>query len=234
MSVIVLWAHSRSASTAFLRMMAERRDVVTVHEPLLHLTETGRVELPDGVVVTGERDLLAHLVAMGERRPVFVKEVLDYPYQYLFDHAADLIPLTHTFVVRDPRRTISSHYAMKKSVTCAEIGYERLYELFETVWRVTARKPFVMLAEALLAEPARVVRAYCEYVGLPYRAEALHWEPGDRPEWRRHQAWHVDVSRSDGFRVPDREYPDTVDNNPSLRSFYEHHLPFYERLVSNA
>lgn len=234
MSVVVLWAHSRSASTAFLRMMAERGDVTTVHEPLLHLTETGRVDLPDGSTATSEKDLLNRLAELGERQPVFVKEVLDYPYQYLFDHPEDLAPLVHTFIVRDPRPAIASHYAMKNTVTSAEIGYERLWELFETAWRSNDRKPFVMLAESLLADPEPVVRAYCAYAGLPYLPEALHWQPGDRQEWQRHQAWHADVSRSNGFHVPSTEYADTVDNNPVLRGFYDHHLPFYQRLVAQA
>lgn len=234
MTVIVLWAHSRSMSTAFLRMMAEREDVTTVHEPLLHITEAGEAHLPDGTVATDERALFTHLRSMGERRAVFVKEVVDYPYRYLFDRATELTTFTHTFMVRHPARTISSHYAMKNSVTCAEIGYERLFELFETAWRVSGRKPFVMRAEALLAHPADVVRAYCAYAGLPYRQEALHWRPGDRPEFVRHRAWHMDAIRSKGFQATGQEYSDTVENNPLLRSFYDHHLPFYERLVAHA
>ncbi len=37
--VIALWAHSRSASTAFVRMMLERGDVEVLHEPFLALTQ---------------------------------------------------------------------------------------------------------------------------------------------------------------------------------------------------
>jgi hypothetical protein len=238
MGVIVLWAHSRSASTAFLRMMLERGDITVAHEPLLHLTEVGEVSLPgaDGtpVSVRSEREVLAHLTALGADRTVFVKEVLDYPYQYLFDHPAELAPLTHTFIVRDPRQTISSHYAMKQTVTCAEIGYERLCRLFELVWSVTGRQPLVVRAERLLADPEQTIRSYCAHVGLPYREDALRWTPGDRPEWQRHSAWHVDASRSTGFTDRRNSYTDTVDNNPTLRSFYDHHLPFYQRLVQHA
>ncbi|TCO60861.1 sulfotransferase family protein [Actinocrispum wychmicini] len=234
MSAIVLWAHSRSASTAFLRMMAERGDVSTVHEPLLHLTETGEAKLPGDIVVRDEHDLLARLVSLGRTQHVFVKEVLDYPYQYLFDHPDELAELTHTFIVRDPRQTIASHYAMKNTVTSPEIGYERLYELFELVRAASGREPFVLRAESLVTDAEQVVRAYCDHVGLPFKAEALQWRPGHRPEWERHQDWHADVSRSNGFHDRRNEYVDTVDNNPVLRGFYEHHLPFYERLVAHS
>lgn len=46
MTVIALWAHPRSVSTAFLRMMAERGDVTVVHEPLVLLTDHGQVTVP--------------------------------------------------------------------------------------------------------------------------------------------------------------------------------------------
>jgi hypothetical protein len=234
-SVIVMWAHSRSASTAFGRMMIERGDVAVVHEPLLALTEVGRVPLPRCErVATSPAELLGLLVELGERRDVFVKEVLDYDYEYLPEHPERLRAMTHTFLVRHPRPTISSHYAVKPHVTSPEIGYERLHTLFELLRSVTGRTPLVLRAERLVAEPAKAVAEYCEHVGLPFLPHALRWRAGERPEWRRTRKWHTDADRSAGFEDRGNTYPDTVDNNPTLRSFYDHHLPFYERLVQHA
>lgn len=234
----MMWGHSRSASTAFLRMMIERGDVSVVHEPFLALTEEGAVALPtaDGGLATArsEQELLTQLAELGRSRPVFVKEVLDYEYRYLLEHPEELSGITHTFVVRHPRQTISSHYAVKPTVTCAEIGYERLHELFELVRSATGRMPLVMRAERLVREPATVVETFCAYTGLPFLPQALTWEAGERPEWRRTRAWHVDASNSAGFEDRRNAYPVTVDNNTTLKSFYDHHLPFYQRLVQHA
>ena len=230
MTVIALWAHSRSASTAFVRMMIERGDVTVVHEPLLALTEEGSVSLPDASTARSEAELLTGLLRLGEDRPVFVKEVVDYDYRY----PARIAELTHTFLVRHPRRTIASHYAAKPTVTSPEIGYERLHDLFELAWKATGRKPLVLRAEDLLADPPRAVAAYCDYTGLPYRPEALSWQPQDRPEWHRHRTWHLDAIASDGFADQANHYEHTVDNDPVLKSFYDHHLPFYEQLVHHA
>jgi Sulfotransferase domain len=236
--VIWLWAHSRSASTAFVRMMIERGDVTVLHEPLLALTEEGRVTLPapggGSAVARSEPELLRGLADLSRARPVFVKEVLDYRYPYLIDHPQEIAWLRHTFLVRDPRWAISSHYAMKPTVTCPEIGYERLHELFRLTWSVTGRKPLVIRSEHLLREPARVIGAYCAALGLPARPDALTWSPQDRPEWQRHRAWHRDASRSTGFRPTGKTYAATVDNNAALRSFYDYHYPFYERIVEHA
>jgi Sulfotransferase domain len=236
--VIAMWAHSRSASTAFLRMMIERGDVTVVHEPFLALTEEGRVTLPapDGgaMIAQSEQELLSCLAGLATARPVFMKEVLDYRYDYLIDHSAEIAWLTHTFLVRDPRQTISSHYAMKPTVTCPEIGYERLYELFAATWSATGRQPLVIRAEELLRDPAHVVAAYCEAVGLAFRPDALSWRPADRPEWHRHRAWHIDAIRSEGFSYSEKAYPATIENNAVLRSFYDHHYPFYQQIVQHA
>jgi len=244
--VIVLWAHSRSASTAFVRMMIERGDVDVLHEPFLALTQGGEVLVPGpgsvpgggpggvpGVARSG-RELVELLAGPRRSRPVFVKEVLDYRYEYAFGHPDELAWMTHTFLVRDPRQAISSHYAMKPTVTCPEIGYEWLWELFQLLWSAAGRPPLVIRSEDLLRDPAATVGGYCRAVGLPFVTSALHWAPGDRPEWRRHRAWHLDAIRSSGFASADNSYPVTVDNHPVLRSFYDHHYPFYQRIVQYA
>jgi hypothetical protein len=236
--VIAMWAHSRSASTAFLRMMIERGDVIVLHEPLLALTEEGKVLLPasggGSMLARSEPEFLSCLAGLARARPVFVKEVLDYRYQYLLDHPEEIAWITHTFIVRDPRKAISSHYALKPTVTCPEIGYERLHELFQLIWSVTGRTPLVIRAEDLVRDPAKVVAAYCEAVGLPFLPHALTWAPGDRPEWQRHRRWHIDAIRSAGFSGSEKTYPATVDNNAVLKSFYDHHYPFYQRIVQHA
>lgn len=237
-NVIFLWAHSRSASTAFLRMMIERGDVTVLHEPFLALTQDGQVAVPapDGppALARSGPELIAALAALAAAGPVFVKEVLDYRYPEVFGHPGGLAAMTHTFLVRDPRQAISSHYAVKPTVTCPEIGYERLCELFELLWSATGTLPVVIRAEKLLADPAAVVADYCQAVGLPFVPAALSWAPGDRPEWQRHRGWHLDAIASSGFGAASHDYPVTVDNSPALRGFYDHHYPYYRRIVQHA
>lgn len=236
--VIALWAHSRSASTAFLRMMIERGDVAVLHEPFLALTQGEKVTLaaPGGgnVTVSSARDLMDRLAYLRGERPVFLKEVLDYRYDYVFGQPGELAWLTHTFLVRDPRRAISSHFAVKPTVTCPEIGYEWLWELFSLLWSASGRRPLVIRSEDLLRDPKAEIAAYCEAVGLPFLPDALHWAPGDRPELQRHRRWHLDTIRSSGFTAAGNAYQATVDNHPVLRSFYDYHYPFYERIVRHA
>ena len=72
--------------------------------------------------------------------------------------------------------------------------------------------------------------AYCAAVGLPFIPQALTWEPGERPEWRRSARWHSDVSASSGFASRERRCAHTVETSDELGRFAAHHLPFYEQL----
>jgi hypothetical protein len=152
----------------------------------------------------------------------------------VFSQPGELAWMTHTFLVRDPRLAISSHFAIKPTVTCQEIGYEWLFELFTLMWAATGRRPLVLRSEDLLRDPEAEIGAFCEAVALPLLPEALHWAPGDRPELQRHRRWHLDTISSSGFTTARNSYQATVDNHPLLRSFYDYHYPFYQRIVQHA
>lgn len=238
MTVIALWAHPRSVSTAFLRMMAERGDLTVFHEPLVRLVDTGAVELPcpgGGTrVLRSIPAVLDHFRALAADRTVFFKDTLEYHYQYLFDRPGDITAFRHTFIVREPAATIASHHAMKPGLSCADVGYEHQYALFCLAWQVTGRRPVVVAAERMLADPAAVVAAYCAEVGLPFLLQALTWAPGERQDWHESRRWHVDAIASSGFRLPEKDYAATVTNDARLRRYYDHHLPFYEKLIEHA
>jgi hypothetical protein len=232
--LIGLWAHPRSVSTAFVRMMMERGDVTVVHEPLVHLTDFGAVTMPDGcggrTTATDPAAVFAAMRAAATVRPVFFKDTLEYRYDYLFEHADQMRGITHTFIIRDPVRTINSHRAIKADVSCSDIGFEHQWQLFELAWSATGQRPLVVSAERLLAEPAAVVAAYCSAVGLPFLPHALHWRPEDRAEFGPNRKWHLDAIASAGFTAPAKDFAVTVDTDPVLRGYLDHHRPFYERL----
>lgn len=236
-STIALWAHPRAISTTFLRMMIERGDLTVVHEPLVTLTDSGKLELPDTdggtVTVHDTGAVLAQFAALARDRTVFFKDTLEYRYDYLFEHPDEIAGMRHTFIVREPAAAIASHHAVKPEVTSPEIGYEHQFELFELAWQATGQRPVVISAERLLTDPAGMIAAYCAEVDLPYLPHALHWEPGERTEWQPGRRWHLDVIGSSGFRLPTKEYAVTVHNDDRLRSYYDHHRPFYERLIEH-
>jgi hypothetical protein len=227
-NLLFLWSPPRSLSTAFLRMMIERGDHEVIHEPFSSIVVQGHVAIGDETATTHEQ-LLDLLVERSRDRRVFVKETTEYDY---LGTGGARIPHTgrHTFIVRDPRPTIASHYARNPDLTCAEVGYQHQAELARLAYRDPARRPVVVEAEALVAAPAATVADYCARVGIEYLPSALSWAPQDHEAWSRTREWHRDAAASSGFGGPRHEYPHTVDNTPLLAEFYRHHLPYYELL----
>jgi len=224
---LALWSAPRSMSTAFFRMMAERDEFRLSHEPFSELA-AGRAAKIDDESFTDAASYVAALSA-GER-PVFFKDTTEYRHAGLFEQHPELFRVTHTFIIRDPRRVIDSHHAMNPAVTRDEIGYEHLVEIFRLVHEHTGTPPVVVDADELLADPAGNVAAYCARLGLAERPDTLTWNPGGRPECGATAKWHEDAAASAAFRASERSYPVTTENDERLAGYLAHHRPFYDYL----
>ncbi|MEE4543003.1 sulfotransferase family protein [Streptomyces sp. V4-01] len=230
--ILFMWSTPRALSTAFLRMMAERGDFLVVHEPFSSIVAEGHTTI-DGVRLHHSADVTDLLREKARETGVFVKEVTDARYDLLDDPGFPYLG-THTFLLRHPEQTIASHYAMKNEVTCDEIGYGHLLDLFETVRPPFGDLPVVVEAENLITAPEAVVRDYCRRTGIPFVPEAMDWSPQDRPEWQRTAAWHRDAARSSGFNPVAKQYPVNIHNDGRLAALYAAHIGAYEQLRAYA
>jgi hypothetical protein len=229
-SVIALWSAPRSRSTAFLRMIMERGDLMALHEPFSQLADFGSCTVADQEV-TSEPELIAAINRLGAKERVFFKDTTDFHYTGVLSDTDFLRQAEHTFIIRHPREVIPSHYALNPAVTLAEIGFARLHELFLAVAAATGKDPIVVDSDLLLDDPEATVREYNERVRLDHRPDALNWSEGTREEWSRTARWHTGASNSKGFARSERTYEATVTNHPVLAEFYEHEIAFYEYLL---
>jgi hypothetical protein len=214
-------------------MIAERGDFVMLHEPFADLAAKGEYAL-NGTRVASPGQAIDEIERISAERPVFFKDTTEYRHAPLFTDPRLTDMVAHTFIVRDPRRAIESHYAINPAVTLPQIGFEHLHEIFGIVRAATGAVPPVLDADTLVRWPEQTVRAYCAAVGIPFDPRSLRWSPGGRPEWRRTSHWHSDAADSSAFRESTRRYEVRVDNAPVLADFYAHHLPFYEELLGFA
>ncbi|MEV7007419.1 sulfotransferase family protein [Streptosporangium sp. NPDC051022] len=229
-SILALWSAPRSRSTAFLRMMVERGDRMIVHHPFSDVTERGKAVLGEREV-TEEEDLIELLRSVAHERPLFFKDTTDAPHPTLLREEHFLHgQVEHTFLIRDPMETIPSHYALNPDVRSEQIGFGHLYALFAAVRRASGRTPVVIDARDLVKTPDRIVRAYCEQVGIPYIPAALRWAPGERHEWRQTRTWHLDVSRSSGIEQVNPSHAMDLFEHPHLVDYLDQNQPFYREM----
>lgn len=227
-SLLALWSAPRSRSTVFFRTMVERPDLLALHEPFCNIANDSSTQVADRVVNSTDA-LTDALIELSAQQTVFFKDTTDCVYDSIFGRQDFLKSGRHAFLLRNPREIIPSYAAIKPDMALHEVGIEYLHRIYQAVL-VAGGDPVVLDSDDFVDHPEPTVRQYCAAVELPFRADALQWQPGERPEWSQSAVWHADVSSSSTVQRRERTYDRTVDNDPLLRSFYEHHLPFYEYL----
>ena len=238
-SIIALWAHPRSLSTVFERVMMKRGDFEVLHEPFSYeyYVHKQRREVSDMVIDTDHpqryADIKDYILGVAERRAVFFKDMAYYCWENLVRDEAFLSGISSTFLIRNPSKSIASYYSLDPDVTLEEIGYESQFYVFERVVDLMGEKPIVIDADDLQSNPAGVVAAYCRALGIRFIPESLQWEESFKREWNVWRRWHIDIAQSTGITKESTEYPTTVENNAHLRSYYEHHYPYYEKMYEH-
>ncbi|MEM7094409.1 MAG: sulfotransferase family protein [Actinomycetota bacterium] len=237
---LTLWATPRSTSTAFEWMMRQRGDFTCFHEPwneLYYYGEDRQSQRDAHVAAKPGHNYAATWTELTETAtagPVFVKDFV-YSFEFAFDHTK-LSAMTHTFLIRDPKRVIQGLAKHWPDCTWQEVGFESLHRLWRHLGDRDGVAPPVMSSADLLDDPAGTARAYCQAVDIPFIAEALEWEAGDRDEvsWYGEGSgpWHDNLRASTGIQKPKTEYP-PLEQTPHLMEFYERALPLYEEMLAH-
>ena len=182
--------------------------------------------------------VLARLRETAARRPVFSKDMPQFTDHLWTDDFLD--GFQHSFLIRDPARVLASlRRSWQKSnnvegFTRNEIGFDAQRALFDRLADKYAETPVVIDSDDLLADPPGMVAKYCAAIGIPFIAEALSWEPGNRSEVLWYDGddsiWHESLKNSDGLKAQPHE-PVVIAELPSrLQDLYRDFLPHYQHL----
>ncbi len=235
--ILALWAVPRSTSTAFEWMMRQRGDMACFHEPFGEAWYQGEAPLwpratADSLRTPGLtlQSVLENLKQAARQGPVFIK---DFPHyvDHLWDD--DFLGLfTHSFLIRDPAKTITSMYDKWPDFHEKEVGFAEQRQLFDRLCELQGAPPPVLDSDDLLEQPREMVERWCAAVGIPFLPEALSWEPGARDEvsWWDGGSFHANLRASDGLKPQKRRYVEIEHAPDRVREVYERALPHYERL----
>lgn len=206
---LAMWSGPRNISTAMMRAFENRGDCEVVDEPLYahYLAYTG-LDHPgrEEVIAAGETDW--HKVAARLTAPAAGGAALMYQKHmthHLLAHIgrAWLAPLTHVFLIRDPRRVLVSYLRSRPTAVAADIGVLQQQELFEYLGRASGSLPTVIDAGEFLKDPEGQLRALCTLLRIEFTPRMLRWPAGPRPSdgvWAPY--WYEQVCRSTGFESP--------------------------------
>lgn len=235
--ILVLWAIPRSTSTAFEWMMRQRGDMACFHEPfgeawyqgedpMWPRLTAGSLRTP-GLTLTS---VLQKLRAAAADGPVFSKDFPHYVDHLWDDDLLDLF--NHSFLIRDPAKTITSMFNKWPDFHPKEVGFIEQRALFDRLCDRMGKPPPVLDSDDLMEDPHAMVAAWCGAVGIDFMPRALSWEPGARDEvsWWDGGSFHANLRDSDGLKPQTRKYVE-IDAAPDrVREIYEICLPHYEAM----
>ncbi|MCQ3808289.1 MAG: sulfotransferase family protein [Acidimicrobiia bacterium] len=221
-------------------MMRMRGDMTCFHEPFGEVWYQG--ESPDWPRLRAEsvrtpgltyESAWARVQAAARIGPVFIKDFPHYLDALWGDSFFDCF--THSFLIRDPAKAITSMYKHWPDFHIAETGFAEQRALFDYLTARHGRPPPVIDSDDLLEDPAAVVEAWCEAVGIPFIAEALHWAPGERKEvsWWDGGSFHENLRNSRGLESRPRTTIDMSDAPSRVREVHGLMRPHYQHLSAH-
>ena len=230
---IAMWSGPRTVSTALMRSFENRPDTVVVDEPLYayYLAQTG-IDHPgrDEIIAsmpTDWRTVLTELATAPLPAGASVYYQKHMTHHLLEDIDRDaLAGLTHAFLIRDPRRLLTSYARVRSRPVLADLGLAQQVEIFRAFGG-----PVIDSADILRA-PRPALEALCDALGIPFHPAMLSWPGGPRPSdgvWAPH--WYDSVWRSTGFGQASQAT--TVDVPPDLAPLAAQCQPFYEELAAH-
>ncbi|CAB4493200.1 uncharacterized protein OCT59_007716 [Rhizophagus irregularis] len=124
-----------------------------------------------------------------------------------------LLKFKHTFLIRNPEKSIKSYYRAANATYKAwdeadvseskrldlfsadSIGIKESRALYDLIKNLTEEEIALVDADDLVREPEKVLRKYCEMVGVEFKKEMLAWKAEKIKRW--------DVKMADMYHVPD-------------------------------
>jgi len=232
---IQCWSGPRNISSALMYSWRQRADTTVHDEPLyahyLAIDDRGHPGV-DEILASQQHDandVIRDIILGPSATPVvYIKQMAHHL------KGVDRAHLSHTeniLLVRHPRDMLASLSVQLPQCDIADTGLVESVELLDAI--LTAGGiPVVIETQELLKDPAGVLLAVCDRIGLTFDPAALSWPAGPKPEdgvWARH--WYDSVHQSTGFA------PNAASIRPlpeQMVPVLEQALPLYERLAEFA
>jgi len=234
---IAMWSGPRNISTAMMRAWENRLDTAVVDEPLYacYLAASGADHPGREEVIASQptdwREVVASLTGhVPERKPIQYQKHMTHHMLPEFGREW-LEQVSNCFLIRAPAEVVASYAETRNAPELADLGFVQQKELFDRVADRLGAAPPVIDATDVLRDPAGMLAALCDVLGVAFDARMLSWPPGRRSTdgvWAKH--WYAAVERSTGFsplRAGSKPVPRTLDH------LVEAAMPIYERLAAH-
>jgi hypothetical protein len=233
---ICLWSGPRNISTTLMYSFAQRQDTKVVDEPLYahYLRNTDAKEYHPGT-----QDILDSLEQDGNKVIAEMMSNTTSPVFFFKNMTHHLLNLDRGFMkevynvilTRDPLEMLPSFDKVIHNPTIEDVGYAKHTELLDYL-EANNIKPIVLDSKRVLLNPKKVLTQLCDFIGIPFDENMLHWQAGARPEdgvWAKY--WYANIHKSTGYL----SYKAKCETFPEhLKPLLNQCIPHYNKLLKYA
>ena len=199
-----MWSGPRNISTTLLRSFSNRQDTSVYDEPFYsyYLKETNANHPMSKEIIKTypyvEKDILKLILKKTHRL---------FYQKHMTHHILDKTDITwlkygyNCFLIRHPKKVISSYIKKNKLKNMRDIGFEQQYKLFNYVRNNISKNVLVIDADKLLKNPETYLRKLCKKLDIDFTIKMLNWKKGNTKNfgiWYKH--WYSEVIKSSGFK----------------------------------
>ena len=115
--------------------------------------------------------------------------------------------LVNVILIRHPARVVASYAVKRENPVAEDLGAARLREIYDSL-AASGQRPPILDSADIRANPAAVLEALCDRIGLQWTPRMLRWSGGGIPEdgaWAPH--WYGAIHASTGFAGPEDALP---------------------------
>jgi hypothetical protein len=235
---IAMWSGPRNISTAMMRSFENRTDTSVSDEPFYaaYLAATG-INHPMREESLASQPQDWRVVAEQLQGPA----PDDAPIWYQKHMTHHMLPefgldwsraCRNAFLIRDPALVVASYIQKRPDAAAEDLGFERQWQIFETVATRLGHAPPVIESADVLANPRGTLSALCRALDIPFSENMLTWPAGKRASdgaWA--PVWYASVEASTGF-APPRDTPPPVLPD-ALKPLAESGRQYYARLSAH-
>jgi hypothetical protein len=215
---------------------AQRKDTKVYDEPLYayYLSNTNAKEYHPGA-----QDILDSLEPNGEKVIMEMMTNQEKPVLFFKNMTKHLLDLNRDFIndvynvilTRDPLEMLPSFDKVIAKPSLDDVGYEKHSELLD-YFEAHNIEPIVLDSKRVLLNPKKSLMQLCDFIGIPFDENMLHWNAGSREEdgtWAKY--WYTNIHKSTGFL---KYKPKTEPFPKHLEELLNECLPHYNKLLKYA